>query len=411
MRLQDLAQYGVATPTRPSRPRSRRTVEEYLSGRIVGLGGSQSFYREERFGPEHRQGRYRAADVTRVPGRRLSMLTGDAELAYGDMTSAVFLDTETTGLGMGTGTYVFLVGLGYVKGDCFHVRQFFLAGPGDEVSFLSALGDFLSGFSMLVTFNGKAFDWPLMEGRFARFRRPPPLADPLHVDLLHPARGLWKRRLESCALASLERDILGLRRTQEDVPGYEIPGRYFAYLRGADGDSLAGVFYHNMQDILSLAALAVHVDSVLADPYGGLVEDASDFISLGRIYERAGEPGSAAGAYAEALARGLESAERAECLTRLAALQKRERLWEAALATWERLLEEGGIHALLAFVEMAKYYEHVEADYAQALDAVRGALTLAELRPSLQADIGALEHRLSRLLNRVATRGRRRART
>lgn len=410
MRLQDLSRYGVATAPRVRPAPAHRPVESLLTGHVADLGARSSFYREERFESSYRHGSHRIADVGAVSGHRLGMISRDAELSYSDAGTAAFLDTETTGLGMGAGTYVFLVGVGYLAPDGFRVRQFFLGGPGDELVYLRELGQFLARFSMIVTFNGKAFDWPLLEGRFARFRMRPPLSDPPHVDLLHPSRSLWRRRLESCALTSLEREVLDVRRTQDDVPGYEIPGRYFSYLRGADGSQLAGVFYHNLQDILSLAALALRVDAILADPYSGLLAHGTDYLSLGRVYERAGEAERAAGAYEEALRTGLDREQRCDCLTRLGLLQKRQRWWEAALATWDHLLDEGSEYALFALVEMAKYYEHVEGDYAQALEAARGALALAELRPSLADELASLEHRLGRLVNRASNRRRTRTR-
>src|SRR5947209_17524695 len=140
-------------------------------------------------------GKHRFRDLAGVSATQFALLCNDPELAYVDLTGAVFLDTETTGLGMGAGTYVFLIGAGYIEGGSFRVRQFFLDTPGDEIVVLRELAAFLDRFSVLVTFNGKAFDWPLLESRYMyRFRRSL-LKEPSHVDLLHPARRLWKSRL------------------------------------------------------------------------------------------------------------------------------------------------------------------------------------------------------------------------
>jgi tetratricopeptide (TPR) repeat protein len=294
------------------------------------------------------------------------------------------------------------------------VRQFFLRDPGEEGEFLATLDAFLRRFSVLVTFNGKSFDWPLLENRFIghrQFRRPP-LVDPPHIDLLHPARRLWRRRLQSCALSSLESAILQVERTEEDVPGWMIPSLYFAYLRSGDATALRRVFYHNLYDILSLAILAIHLDHVLADPMAGAVRDAPDFVCLARQYDLAGDTDRAIACLEAALQHEPGPEDRREALTRLAAIHKRERRWDVALALWDRLLEEGTEAALFALVERAKYYEHVERDYLEALDEVQRALQLAELAgPSVQVDIGDLEHRRGRLLNRVYrerswTRGR-----
>jgi tetratricopeptide (TPR) repeat protein len=231
--------------------------------------------------------------------------------------------------------------------------------------------------------------------------------------LIHPARRLWKRRLESCALSSLEREILAVQRTGEDVPGYEIPYRYFLYQRSGDGKALAGVFYHNLLDILSLAALAVHVDLVLTDPFAGLVSSAVDFLSVAKIAERAEQPDMAIACYEEAIRLGLSGEMRVECLTRLGGVQKRLRFWDGALQTWELMVDAGGDLALLGLVEIAKYYEHVERDYLQAMEVVRQALALAEIRRESEVgdSLADLEHRLGRLLNRsMRSRGAARSR-
>jgi uncharacterized protein YprB with RNaseH-like and TPR domain len=352
--------------------------------------------------------------LNNLSAERLALICRDPELSYLDLSGAVFLDTETTGLSLGAGTYVFLVGAGYVKSGAFHVRQFFLRSPNEEGEFLTALDAFLRGFSVLVTFNGKSFDWPLLENRFVghrQFRRPP-LVDPPHIDLLHPARRVWRRRLQSCALSSLETTILQVQRTEEDVPGWMIPSLYFAYLRSGDATALRRVFYHNLHDILSLAMLAVHLDHVLADPLAGAVQHASDFVCLARQYDLAGDPGRAIACLEAALLQSPSGDDRREALRRLAAIHKRERRWDAAVGLWDRLLEEGTEAALFALIERAKYYEHVERDYLEALDDVQRALQLAELAGAeSQVDIRDLEHRRGRLLNRVYrerswTRGR-----
>ncbi|HEX6510591.1 MAG TPA: ribonuclease H-like domain-containing protein [Chloroflexota bacterium] len=380
----------------------RHRLEDRLAGTVINTDAGSCFVAETNWAAHDPHGGQLFSGLSRVSSAGLAMITKDSELAYADLSHAVFLDTETTGLGLGAGTYVFLVGAGYLDGDVFRVKQFFLRGPGNEVAFLTALADFLESFSALVTFNGKAFDLPLLENRFVRHRRRLPFGDPPHVDLLHPARRLWKRRLASCALSSLESEILGVRRTQQDVPGWEIPARYFRYQRTGDSRELEGVFYHNLHDILSLAALTIHVDQVLADPFAGHVTHPVDFFSLGRAYERAGDADRSAMCFEEGLRRGIEGPDRTECLIRLSAVQKRERRWEAALQTWEWLLEEGGEAVLYARVELAKYYEHVERDYLTALDHVQQALAIAQLFDSPWPDASErdLNHRLSRLLNR-----------
>jgi uncharacterized protein YprB with RNaseH-like and TPR domain len=395
--LQPRAPAAAAAPAFPA-----SALSERLSGDIEWIGSSGSFSVTTRHGLEHSHGIHRFVDLPRVGSSSLAAIARDPELSYADVSRAVFLDTETTGLDMGTGTYVFLVGLGYVDGQDFIVRQYFLDAPGDERAFLQSLGDVLRRFPVLVSFNGKAFDLPLLENRFRFHRWDGPLDDPPHIDLLHASRRLWKRRLESCALSALELEVLSVRRTVADVPGWEIPVRYFRYQRSRDPSVLEGVFYHNLMDILSLATLTVHIDRVVSDPTCGLVDSPIDFFCIGKAHELGGDAELALFCYEEALRRGLNGDTRADCLTRLAAIHKRERRYEASIQAWELLLDEGGRHALIGRVELAKYFEHVERDYVAAIDQVQHALLLAELFDSRwpEANRRDLEHRLARLINR-----------
>lgn len=408
MKLEQLSQYGVLqrprvpederAPARPFQPAPGKTgaalAVEHQAGPATEL--TTHFLRS------HRHGLHHLRELVDMSGNSFALVCRDDELAYLDFSQTVFLDTETTGLGTGAGTYVFLVGAGFLQAGHFQIKQFFLRGPHHEERFLDELERFLSRFSAVVTFNGKAFDCPLLENRFVLHRRRPPFDTALHVDLLFPARRLWKRRLESCALSSLERHILGVGRTQEDVPGYLIPQLYFQYQLTGDGQLLEGVFYHNLQDVLSLATLAVHIDHLVSDPSCGLARDGIDLYSLARTYERAGATEKALGCYEQALALLPRGAHRQECLIRIALQQKRERRWDSVLQTWYQLLDEGGNGALLARVELAKYFEHVERDYLQAIDHVQHALGLTELygESTVDASRRDLERRLSRLVNR-----------
>jgi uncharacterized protein len=413
-KLQNI-QKQVGLPTAEREPvlddagsrRGRYRLEERLPGTMLATPHGTVFVAETAISDDTIHGLHSFAGLRTVTGSTLAMISKDSDLEFADVSGAVFLDTETTGLGMGAGTYVFLVGAGYLDGHDFRVKQFFLTGPGHEIAFLAALTEFLGGFTTVVTFNGKAFDLPLLENRYIRHRQSPPFTDPPHIDLLHPARRIWKRRLESCALSSLEAQILGLARTQQDVPGWEIPSRYFRYQRSGDSRELEGVFYHNLQDILSLAALTVHVDRVLANPVCGLITDAQDFLSLGKAFARGGDTETALLCFEQARRRPMQASDRADCLIRSATLQKRDRRWDIAVQIWETLVDEGGEPALYGRVELSKYYEHIERDYLAALEHVQAALHVAELYDSSwpEASERDLNHRLSRLLMRSMKRG------
>jgi uncharacterized protein YprB with RNaseH-like and TPR domain len=172
----------------------------------------------------------------------------------------VFFDVETTGLSGGAGTLAFLAGCGWFENGGFRVRQFFLSGPAGEHAMLDGLAAIFDAASLLVTFNGRSFDVPLMETRWAYHRRECPTAELPHFDMLPPARLLWSRREDertSCTLSALERSVLRFHRAG-DVPGFEIPSRYFRFLRTGDSSVIQGVLEHNQHDLISLAAVMVH---------------------------------------------------------------------------------------------------------------------------------------------------------
>ncbi len=217
-------------------------------------------------GGSARHGRYCIRDLTPLDMGRLAVLGNDPALRGLDYREALFLDTETTGLAGGTGTVAFLIGLGWFEGDAFVTRQLFARDYGEERATLLALRELLGEKHFLVSFNGKAFDANLLAARFIMNRLPDPLAGLPHLDLLHPARRLLRHRLADRRLGALETALLGFER-EGDVPGSEIPQRYFDWLRRRDGRLMADVFEHNRIDILSLAALAAHL-AELIDPGG-----------------------------------------------------------------------------------------------------------------------------------------------
>ncbi|HXA75562.1 MAG TPA: ribonuclease H-like domain-containing protein, partial [Candidatus Acidoferrales bacterium] len=183
----------------------------------------------------------------------LRLMAPGAPKEVADPRQWLFLDTETTGLAGGTGTYPFLVGIGWWDACGLEVEQFFMRDHSEEHSVLSALAERMAERPVLVTFNGKSFDWPLLENRFTMTRaiKVPPLA--AHLDLLHPARALWKLRLGSVRLVELERHVLDTERLGwhrgNDVASALIPQFYFDYLRGGTADPLAGVVKHNQMDL------------------------------------------------------------------------------------------------------------------------------------------------------------------
>lgn len=330
---------------------------------------------------------------------------GAPEMAA-DLRNWLFLDTETTGLSGGTGTYPFLVGLAWWDGGGLQVEQFFMRDHSEEHSVLLAMKERLAERPVLVTFNGKSFDWPLLETRYRMTRTISAHVPEAHLDLLHPARHLWRLRLGSVRLAELECHVLGKRRAA-DVISELIPQIYFNYLGGGAPDPLVPVFLHNQMDLVGLAALAGRMFSLLAAPESAGA-DAFEFYGMSRICERRGEASRARGLYAQAIAGELpRTAGRAARLA-FARLAKREGDFVLATSLWMELrgsLPDG----ILAYEELAKYYEHRVAQPGRAAELMGEAL--AELRRARNGRFvnageyakarERLGHRLARLRRKI----------
>jgi uncharacterized protein YprB with RNaseH-like and TPR domain len=323
----------------------------------------------------------------------------------------VFFDVETTGLSGGAGTLAFLAGCGWFEPEAFIVRQFFLCGPAGEHALLDALTGIFARASLLVTFNGRTFDVPVMDTRWAFHRRDSPTGSLPHFDMLPPARRLWsrpaprrgsdeaRREGDSCTLAALERSVLGHHRVS-DVPGMEIPSRYFRFLRTGRVGEIGGVLDHNRQDIVSLAALTAQALR-LAAAGPDACRHASEQLGLGRLYERAGEAARAIRAF-EMAAASDESELRSHALARLAVLLRREARHEESVAAWRAVFEAGRGRALTtlerrAAEALAIHHEHRARDLPAARDYAGCLTSSATGRAAADA-----AHRLRRLDRKLA---------
>jgi uncharacterized protein YprB with RNaseH-like and TPR domain len=361
---------AVASRGRSLAERAGPALEELVDGRVVENEFGTFFLVESATHLETRHGLLPLSRVQALAPEAVAVLAGGPEWDGFDLTQAVFLDTETTGLAGGTGTAAFLIGIGYVEGSHFRVRQYFMRDYVEEAAQLAELTRDLAGFRQLVTFNGALFDVPLLEARFRLNRARFPLSDAAHLDLLHPARRLWKLRLESCRLQSLEAQLLGVRR-QEDVPGEEIPRLYFDYVRSRNARFLPRILEHNRLDLVSLAALAVLACQWVVDDHA---EDPRDVLSLARVLERARLDERAAAHYARAAASRHDGV-RLPALLRLAQQAKRDGDLARAVALWEEAAAEGDLRALR---ELAMHHEHRRRDYAAALALAERGLALAD---------------------------------
>ncbi|MGD8473594.1 MAG: ribonuclease H-like domain-containing protein [Anaerolineae bacterium] len=388
-----------------SRPRRRGpAIEELLPGQIVETDHGSFFLYREGHGLDARHGQHVLSDLLAHPRKAAALLARDERLADVDFRRMAFIDTETTGLAGGTGTYAFLVGVGVFYEEGFSIHQFFMRDYDEELAMLHALGELLDGLEAVVSFNGKTFDLPLLETRFVMARQPPRLIDAPHLDLLPVARRFWKYRLDSCALSSLETEVLGVQRTEDDVPGWLIPGLYVDYARSGDSREMPRIFYHNAQDILSLVTLTARMCDLLSAP---LPPDADlpgeDLYGLARLINDLGQSDRAEAAFEQSALTSQSEQVREMAMRDLAYLLKRQERREEALPWWQQLVESR--KAVYACEELAKHYEWQDADLAQAVAwteqgiALTGAWAPGSKR---RYTLAQLEHRLERLNRKLS---------
>jgi uncharacterized protein len=301
-------------------------------------------------------------------------------LARGDI---LFLDLETTGLTGGAGTYAFLVGCGWFEPGGFRVRQYFMVGHALERALLAAVRERLDSCGPLVTYNGKTFDLPVLETRFIFNRQRTPLGDRPHLDMLHPARRLWRgvrppvnvpgAQRESCTLSALEHALLGVQRTG-DVPGFEMPTRYFAFLRSGDASPLEPVFEHNRLDLVSLAALTARACRLLAEDHPA-VEGPRECLGIARLLGRVAAWDRAEACYRRAInlaSRSWQAEDeqvRLEALHALALRCRRTARYLDAAAHWEAITRARRCPPTLlrdALEALAVHHEHRSRDLDQA---------------------------------------------
>jgi hypothetical protein len=370
--------YAAGPPAPPPEPRRppRYAVEEWLGGAEVETA-SGKHWETERFWPRHRRhGSLDLSDLAELPADLLGAIS-EGCITPSEPQRWAFLDTETTGLAGGTGTYAFLVGVGRITADGFRLKQFFMRDYGEEASLLAALAAHLEAFDVLVTYNGKTYDQPLLETRYRMARARPPFARMQHLDLVAGARRLWKLRLESCRLVELENQVLGFER-QGDLAGEMIPYVYFEYLRTGEIRRLAPVFHHNAIDILTLAALTAIVPWAFRAPAEAPLRHGADFVGLARWLRRNERHADAAALFRRAIDLGLGDDLLFRTLWDLARLEKRLGHGAAALAVFADLAASPNPFRGPALEELAKHYEHAERNFALALEFTRAALGLAD---------------------------------
>jgi uncharacterized protein YprB with RNaseH-like and TPR domain len=391
---------GEAPPPPPQRQQeraqSRAFIQDLMSGEVVSTPHGEHFETERLWERHRRHGSMDISDLAELPEDLLEQLS-DGAIGRAHPTKWAFLDTETTGLAGGTGTYAFLIGVGSIEPAGFRLRQFFMRDYGEEASQLHRLAEYLAQFDVLVTYNGKSYDQPLLETRFRMSRAHHPFDRMEHLDLLFGARRLWKLRLDSCRLVDLENQILGVER-QGDLPGEMIPYCYFGYLRTKRAFDLVPIFHHNALDILSLACLTAIVPFAFRSPESAALRHGADFVGLARWLERAGRREEAVKLLRRAVEMGLPDALLFRTMWDIAGLEKRLGREDAALATVTELASGRNPYRVRALEALSKHYEHRERNYAMALEMARTAREIEDT-PAIRRRELRLKGRLERPLS------------
>jgi uncharacterized protein YprB with RNaseH-like and TPR domain len=394
--VRDRSQSRVEPPTDDSALRQILRVEP------LDTDHGPAYVRDDWFAPDHYHGALPLSAPLDASPDTLAHLVALAARDRATSTAGGptphrlgFFDIETTGLAGGSGTYVVIAGLGSFEPDGFRLRQYFLADIAHERAMLALLADDLARFDGVVTYNGRAFDVPVLEARLAMTRIPTPCPTLAHIDLLHAVRRLFGHRMPACRLAEAERRLLRIERV-DDIPGSLIPSLYFEYVRGQRIAPLRPVFRHNADDVLSMVGVLARVAALLS----GAPLEPEDAVSVARWWERAGMPDRAISLYREALPWLEGEVDWPWAAASHARLCRRAGLRDEATLLWRRLWDDGDAAAGL---ELAKHYEHHARDFALA-EAI--TLELMERDGEWTAatpgcDREALERRLARIRRKV----------
>ncbi len=350
------------------------------------------------------------SEFTQLRGRDFALIGKNLQLQGLTPEQVVFMDTETTGLAGGTGTLAFLVGMGRFVGDGFEVKQYFLRDFGDESALLHELSRQLQDVKGIISFNGKSYDLPLLRTRFILNRREFNSDSLLHLDLLHAARRLWKKKLTSFNLRDLEAGVLGFRR-EGDIPSSQIPSIFFQCIQSKDLRGLKPILQHNVMDILSMLALMIKASRTFDPPK---VPNAIDYdvLAVVKTLEQLGLDEQAGEVYDSHLP-FVEGEEAGQLMLRNALRLKRLGRYQEAETVWQVLIERGHFFSPDAYLELAKCYEHRFDEIEKALlvvDRLRKRLDISialKEDASLNGLAADLELRRTRLLRKMQRRNTR----
>ncbi|MFQ5674604.1 MAG: ribonuclease H-like domain-containing protein [bacterium] len=405
--LESLPRYKGLTTTQRTPENGASNIEQVIGGQSVENAFGSFFCYEKNHPKEFVHGGVEVAGFLDLDPSLLSLIAKTPACEQAALDRALFIDTETTGLSGGAGVCAFLVGVGYFVEKEFRITQFFMNDFDEENALLYQLNELLKSFLLVITYNGKSFDAPLLNSRNVYNRIKSTLAELPHLDLLHTVRRLWKHKLLDCSLTTAETQLLNIFR-EGDIPGYLIPERYFDYLDRKDASPLKPIFYHNQQDILSMVALAVKAAQVAENP---AVECAAveDVLSVGKIFEDCGKFHRALALYEESVKSTPNSNARGKLLMRTALTHKKLQNWCSAEKAWHDCLASESYHPL-PYIELAKYYEHKQRNLKKAKALVDKALAEMDILGALRRNGKWLAHyedllsRKQRLLRKLTRR-------
>jgi uncharacterized protein YprB with RNaseH-like and TPR domain len=380
-------------PKKVYRKKAIVPIEQLVEGEVISTPEGEVFRVKEYFPSHYRYGEMTLAEILNIPTYPAHLLSKDERLKELDFRKALFLDTETTGLTGGTGTFVFMVGLGFFEGDGFLVQQFFMRDYSEERASLSLINELLKSFQFLVTFNGRQYDIPLLETRFILSRIASKIREMPNFDLLYPSRKIWKGAYDNCRLITLETQLLGMERA-DDVPSEWIPYLYFDYIQTGDAQKIYPVFYHNQMDILTMVALAGRIHLVYHDPQVARPRKGVEHLALGRLFWEHGYPEKAILCFEIALARCEEDLAWS-AMRWLSMAFKKTGQGEKARSLLEEMLTWPYKEDLSPYVELAKYHEHRLKDFEGAIVYVDQALE--QIPAHQEKEIEVLRHRRHRL--------------
>jgi uncharacterized protein YprB with RNaseH-like and TPR domain len=383
-------QVGTENIPAPDKKQTKALLLDFIEGAWESTRHGDCFVIRKSFPINHKHGSVRLSAPLDISP--FSTILGINSKNNIQKEHIIFLDTETTGLSGGAGTYVFLVGAAKYDQHGVNFAQFFLQDPAEELSQLYAFDEFTAGAELIVSYNGKSFDLPRIRSRYAFHGLEFPLGQIPHIDLLHIVRRLWKNHLPSCSLGDLEYHILDVKRSSIDIPGWEVSKKFFDYLQTGDPIPLEGVFYHNEIDVISLITLMSYISGRLIKPLSKKYQDNEDLISFGNFLNQSRDYKLASKVLTKALMIESLSADlRSTGLFHLSLIHKRNKDYEMAIPLWE---EGALLNDAAPCIELAKYYEHKEKDYQEAIS---WTLKAIEILDSSSQNTEREKHRLKRL--------------